>query len=95
MAGNFLEQIKRAREATDRPASEQEQPKPTEQMTDDELEEAIMASRRQLLDAQHAELREREISRVSGAGEAAERPRPSGLAEVLGGLQKKKRRSWR
>jgi uncharacterized membrane protein YqiK len=97
MAGNFLEQIKRAREAAEKPvleATEQEQTKPTEQMTDDELEEAITASKRELLDLQHAELREREIARASGAGEATG-PRASGLAEVLGTLQKRKRRSWR
>ena len=64
-------------------------------MTDAELEEAITASRRQLLDGQHAELRERELARVSGAGEATERQRTSGLAGVLGRLQKKKRRTWR
>jgi hypothetical protein len=54
----------------------------------------IGAARRQLLDAKHAELREHELARVSGAGEATGR-RASGLAEVLGGLQKQKRRSWR
>jgi hypothetical protein len=65
VAGNFIEQIKRAREADEGPAAEQEQAKPTEQMTDDELEEAITAKRRQLLDLQHQELRERELARVS------------------------------
>ena len=35
MAGNFLEQIQRAREAAERPTLEQEQTKPLEAMTDD------------------------------------------------------------
>lgn len=68
MAGNFIEQIKRAREAAEGPAAEQEQAKPTEQMTDDELEEAITAKRRQLLDLQHQELRKRELARVKDEG---------------------------
>ena len=90
---NFLGQIQRARAAAEAPEPEATA-KPTEQMTDDELEEAITASKRELLDLQHAELREREIARASGAGEATG-PRASGLAEVLGTLQKRKRRSWR
>jgi hypothetical protein len=68
VAGKFIEQIKRAREAAEGPAAEQEQAKPTEQMTDDELEEAITAKRRQLLDLQHQELRERELARVKDEG---------------------------
>jgi hypothetical protein len=95
MAGNFLEQIKRAREAAG-PAPEHGQAKPTEQMSDPELEEAITTARRDLLDAQHAELREREVSRVpGGSGDLAEPSRASGLAEVLGNLQRQKRRNWR
>jgi hypothetical protein len=93
MAGSFIKQIERARQAAKEPASTEA--KPTEEMSDAELEEAITATRRKLLDAQHAELRKRESARVTGAGEAAERPRASGLAEVLGNLQKRKRRSWR
>jgi hypothetical protein len=93
--GDFLEQIKRAKEAAERPTPEPGQTKPPDEMTDAELEEAITASRRKLLDLQHQELRQRELARVSGAGEATERPRASGLAEVLGNLQKRKRRTWR
>jgi hypothetical protein len=62
-------------------------------MSDAELEEAITEARRELLDAQRAELREREIARVAGAEEAT--GRPTGLREVLGGLQRGKRRTWR
>jgi len=92
MAGKFLEQIQAAREAASAPEPEATA-KPTEQMSDAELEEAITASRRRLLDAQHAELREREIARVAGAEEAT--GRPPGLREVLGGLQRGKRKTWR
>ncbi len=94
MAGNFLEQIKRAREAAEKPAPEQAPTKPTEQMTDDELEDAITATRRQLLDAQHAELRERELARVSGAGSSQAPPAPT-LQDVLRDKQRAKRRTWR
>ncbi len=93
----FLEKIQaaaksgEASEATaaglgEKPAS------PEVPMTDGELEAAITTARRDLLDLQHSELREREISRVAKAPEA---PRASGLAGVLGGLQKHKRRTWR
>lgn len=90
---NFLDQIKRARDAAQRPAPEQRQPKPIEQMTDAELEEAITAARRELLDAQHAELRERELSRVT----PTEQPQASraSLAGILREKQAGKRRTWR
>jgi hypothetical protein len=93
MAGNFLKQIKRAREAAERPAPEHGQAKPTETMTGAELEEAITESRRQLLDAQHQELREREISRVTGAGEAS--TPDTTLQDVLREKQRGKRKTWR
>jgi len=44
MAGNFIEQIKRARDAAGAPPEEKAS-KPIEQMTDAELEEAITAAR--------------------------------------------------
>jgi DNA-directed RNA polymerase specialized sigma24 family protein len=59
---NFLDQIRKRQEATKEP--EPTEAKPTEQMTDDELQQALDKARRDLLDAQHAELREREIARV-------------------------------
>jgi len=92
MAGRFLEQIQAAREAALAPEPEAPD-KPIEAMSDEELAEAETAARRRLLDAQHAELREREIARVAGAEEAT--GRPPGLREFLGGLQKHKRRTWR
>ncbi len=94
MAGNFLEQIQRARAAAEAapPAPEHEQAKPTEQLTDDELEEAITASKRELLDAQRAELREREIARLPPSESSPEGVR---LADRLQELQRGKRRTWR
>jgi glutamyl-tRNA reductase len=91
---DFLEQLKKRQEAVEKPseATEQEQAKTTDQMTDAELEEAITTTRRQLLDAQHAELREREIARVSGS--SGTDPEPS-LADVLRQKQRGKRRTWR
>jgi hypothetical protein len=90
---NFLEQIQRARAAAEAPEPEATA-KPTEQMTDDELEEAITASKRELLDAQHAELRERELARVSQS-ESSQAPAEASLAGVLREKQRKKRRTWR
>jgi hypothetical protein len=92
MAGNFLEQIKRAREAAQASAPEQAPTKPTEQMADDEIQEALNKARRDLLDAQHQELREREIARASASGSPAP---DTTLADVLRQRQTKKRRTWR
>jgi hypothetical protein len=91
---NFLEQIMRAREAAERPVAEQEQAKPVEEMSGQELEDAITTARRKLLDAQHQELRERELARVSGAGSSPAPPTPT-LQDVLRDKQVRKRRSWR
>jgi hypothetical protein len=92
MAGNFIEQLRKRQEAVDKPAFEPEA-KPTEEMTDEELEDAIATNRRKLLDAQHAELRERELSRVT----PAEQPQASraSLAGILREKQAGKRRTWR
>ncbi len=100
MARNtFLEKIQAAAKSGGSEASEAtaaglgEKPaSPEVPMTDGELEQAITTAKRDLLDAQHSELREREVSRVAKAPEA---PRAAGLAGVLGGLQKHKRRTWR
>ena len=93
MAGTFIEQLRKRQEAAQESKPEQASSKPTETMTDDELEGALNQARRDLLDAQHQELREREIARVSGDGEAT--GRPTGLAGILGSLQRGKRRTWR
>ena len=87
---NFLAQIQRARAAAETPEPEATA-KPIEEMSDEELSQAERAARRRLLDLQHQELRDREIARVA---EAPEQPRASGLAGILGSLQKRKRRSW-
>lgn len=93
MAGNFIEQIRKRQEAVDKPAPEPEA-NPTDEMTDTELEDAITAARRRLLDAQHRELREREIARVQGATPSPEGERRT-LAGVLREKQRGKRRTWR
>jgi len=62
---NFLEQLKRAHEAKREPRPRPREVAP-EQMSDEELADAITAARRELLDAQRAELREQEKARVSG-----------------------------
>lgn len=59
---DFLGQLRRAQEAKREPVREIA----PERMSGEELEDAITAARRELLDAQHAELREREKARVSG-----------------------------
>ena len=89
MAGQFLKQIQRAKEAAQAPASTPTE-KPVEEMSDEELQQAGTAARRALLDAQHAELREREIARVS----PAEKPQAAGLANILREKQRTKK-YWR
>jgi hypothetical protein len=88
-----LEKIQKAREAAEKPVPEATE-KPTEAMTDAELEEAITTARRALLDAQHAELREREIARVS-PGDSSATPEGVRLADLLREKQRGKRRTWR
>ena len=60
----FLAQLKRSQEAKREPSGAKLIA--PEQMSDEELEDAITAARRELLDAQRAELREQEKARVSG-----------------------------
>ncbi len=88
---DFIEQLRKRQEAKTS-ATVAEVAKPTEEMTDAQLEEAITESRRQLLDAQHAELRERETARASTP--PSSEPEPS-LADVLREKQRGKRRTWR
>jgi hypothetical protein len=81
MAGSFIKQIERARAATQptRPAE-----KPVEQMTQAELDEALIEARREALAANRAV-----------AAVAAEQTRPPTLAAVLADLQRRKRRTRR
>jgi hypothetical protein len=89
---NFLEQIKRARDAAEKPSEATErETKPIEQMSGEELDEALNKARRDLLDARHAELREREIARVSPAPPQ----QATTLQDVLRDKQRGKRATWR
>ena len=66
------------------------QPKPASEMTDAELEEGLQKARRELLDAQHEELRIRERARVApGDAPGSSRATPRNLGEIFG---KNKRR---
>jgi hypothetical protein len=82
----FLERLKqRKQQATaqgHRPAPEQ---KPIEEMADAELDEALGQAKRELLDAQHEALRERELARARGGGVSSPSTRTSKpmLADVL------------
>ncbi len=83
MAGSFLDQIQRARAATQptRPAE-----KPVGEMTQAELDEALRQAKVEVVEA----------NRAVAEAVAAERNRPAtSLSQVLGGLQKSKRRHWR
>ncbi len=83
MAGTFLAHIQRARAAT-QPARPEE--KALDRMTSAELDEALRLARVEAIEA----------NRAVAAAVADERDRPAtSLSQVLGGLQKSKRRSWR
>ena len=67
---------------TGRPEAEEiPQPKPVSSMTDQEIEEGIRQARREILHAQHDELRLREKARV--APEGAERTKRRPLSEIF------------
>jgi ethanolamine utilization microcompartment shell protein EutL len=84
VAGSFLKQIERARAAATQPARPAE--KPAEQMTSTELDEAMRLAKVEVVEA----------NRALAQAAADERTRPATtLSQVLGGLQKSKRRSWR
>ncbi len=83
MAGSFLAHIERAREAAQTPRPTE---KPAEQMTSTELDEAMRLAKVEVVEA----------NRALAQAVADERTRPATtLSQVLGGLQKSKRRSWR
>jgi len=84
MAGNFIKHIERARAAATQPARPAE--KPLEELTSTELEEQLRQARVEAIEA----------NRALAQAAADERTRPATtLSQVLGGLQKSKRRSWR
>ncbi len=83
MSGNFIKQIERARA---RAATQPTRPahKPVEQMTQAELDAALVESKREVIEANRAV-----------AAVAAEQTRPPTLAGVLADLNRSKRRGRR
>ncbi len=67
------------------PEPEEAQPKAASSMSDQEIEEGIRQTRREILDLQHEELREREKARLTG-----DAPEGSGKPRNLGNIFKKK-----
>lgn len=82
---NFREQLRRKQEAAESsPVEAQTGAKPASEMTDSEISSALAAARREVLDLQHEELREREKARVTGqtsGGVVHEQGRP--LSDVF------------
>ncbi len=66
---DFREQLERRRSAAEQAPSPEGDAtaKPASEMSDDEISAALAAARREILDLQHEELREREKARVLGA----------------------------
>jgi hypothetical protein len=92
---NFLEQLERRRsqEASSATSPSPETASPIEEMSGEQLDEALNQARRDLLDAQHAQVRALELERVRGQGTAA--PATETLADVLREKQRGKRQTWR
>ncbi len=64
---NFLDQLRRKQAERDSlETTAQTDAKPASEMTDSEISSALTAARREVLDLQHEELREREKARVLG-----------------------------
>jgi TfoX/Sxy family transcriptional regulator of competence genes len=84
---NFVEHLRRKRAEASSVETTTTDAKTTAQMTDDELQEAITESRRELLEAQRAALRERERARVAPEGGA-----PSGRPNLGSIFNKSNRR---
>ncbi len=82
MAGTFIKHIERAR-AAERARSPE---KPAEELTSDELDEAMRLAKAEVVEA----------NRALAAAVADERSRPpTTLGAVLGDLQRGKRKTWR
>ena len=75
--------------ATSPQPEEKPQPKPVSSMTDSEIEEGIRKARREILDAQHEELRIREKARLVPGDGPEGRATPRNLGEIF---SKNKRR---
>ncbi len=84
MAGNFIKQIERARAAT-QPTRAAE--KPTDQMTQAELDEALRLARVEAIEAHKA------VAAVAAV--AAEQTRPPTLAAKFRELKRGKKKHWR
>lgn len=90
---NFLEQLQRRREQATTPVSTTTPEKPPEQMTAEELDVALVSAQRDLLDARHQELRERELARIQQPTGEGSGPRT--LADVLREAKQNTRRRRR
>jgi hypothetical protein len=91
---NFLQQLQRRREMDTRtPPGTPPSPPATETMTDEQLDAALAKAKRDLLDAQHAQLRQDLAREAEGRPEMTEAPRS--LAAVLGNLKRARRRRRR
>jgi len=87
---NFLEHLRRKRaEASSVETTAETGSKTTAEMTDGELEAALTAARRELLDAQHEELRIREKARLVPGDAGRTKPRN------LGGIFNKSKRRFK
>ena len=87
MAGTFLRQIERAKEAARTPAPTTA--KPPEEMTDSELEQAVVEAERKVREARIAEVH-------AARDEVAQQQRgPRTLAGVLREKQRGKKKYWR
>ncbi len=90
---NFLEQLKRSREAAKTPAEIPGREKPLEQMSADELTEARKEIEMDLIRAKSAELNERHKAQVLGEAQGGPGGYPQGKPQLFP-LQKS-RRHWR
>ncbi|MEJ7815963.1 MAG: hypothetical protein WKF53_12390 [Rubrobacter sp.] len=85
------------RVAPEPPEQPTEQPAvQADKLADDELEAALIAARRELLDAQHAEVRRlSKAQHVPAVGGEAIPESSSGLAQLLNTKTSQRRKSWR
>jgi len=97
----YLEQLQKRREAatgtvSTPPVETTREAELTENMTDEQLDAAISRAKRELLDAQHAQLREDLAGEASAGAEGrSEAAIPTSLAAVLGDLKRASRRRRR
>jgi hypothetical protein len=95
---DFREHLERRRLAAESsPVEARTDAKPASEMTDDELEAALTESRRELLDAQHAEVRRhaKEQAGVSERHRHGQQPESSALAQLLREKKNASKTHWR